>query len=120
MPVNFRLAYNNSLNIVDLFPATNINAINDNDNIMKYSTIDVTIPSVTTQQTTQTISIETTAQQVSAPVYMILNSTGEQAEMDYATINQYQVITNQLIVTRLYSWPQNNIDVTLVFKEAGV
>lgn len=120
MAVNFRLAYNDGLEIVDLFPKSNFSAIENTGNIMKYSTIDVTIPAPTSQNITQTISITTTDKQVSSPVYMILTSTGTQAEADYATINQYQVTTNQLIITRLYNFPQDSINVTLIFEEAGV
>ena len=120
MALNFRLAYNSGLEIVDLFPASSMVAIDGNDNIMKYSTIDVTIPAPTTQDTTQTIAITTTPQQVAAPVYMLLTSTGQQAQSDYGTIDQYQVTTNQLVLTRLYTWPQDSINVTLIFEEAGV
>lgn len=120
MAINFRLAYNSGLEIVDLFPNSNISAIQGIDNIMKYSTIDVTIPAPTSQDTTQIISISTTVSQVNAPVSMILTSTGTQAEIDYATITQYEVNTNQLTITRLYTWPEDSINVTLIFEEAGV
>ena len=120
MAVNFRLAYNSGLEIVDLFPASSMSAVDGNDNVMQYSTINVTIPAPTSQDVTQTISITTTTQQVAAPVYMVLTSTGAQAEADYATISQYQVTENQLTITRLYKWPQDSIDVTLIFEEAGV
>lgn len=120
MAVNFRLSYNNGFEFVDLFPKSNISAINNNENLLKYSFIDVTIPAPTSQDVTQTVSITTTPQQVSAPVYMLLTSTGDQAKADYSTIDQYQIATNQLIITRLYNWPQNSIDVTLIFEEAGV
>ena len=120
MAVNFRLAYNSGLEIVDLFPASSMAAIENNSAVMQYSTINVTIPAPTSQDITQTISITTTDKQVAAPVYMVLTSTGNQAENDYSTIDQYQVTTNQLIITRLYRWPQNSIDVTLIFEEAGV
>lgn len=120
MAINFRLAYNSGLEIVDLFPNSNMSAIQGINNIMKYSTIDVTIPAPTSQDTTQTISISTTTSQVNAPVSMILTSTGTQAEIDYATITQYEVNMNQLIITRLYTWPEDSINVTLIFEEAGV
>lgn len=120
MALNFRLAYNRGLDIVDLFPASSMDAVDGNEYVMQYSTIDVTIPAPTSQDVTQTISITTTPKQVAAPVYMFLTSTGEQAEAGYFTINQYQVTTNQLIITRLYGWPQDSINVTLVFEEAGV
>lgn len=120
MAVNFRLAYNSALEIVDLFPASSMGAVDGAENVMQYSTLNVTIPAPTSQDVTQTISITTTAQQVAAPVYMVLTSTGAQAESDYATISQYQVTENQLVITRLYNWPQDSINVTLIFEEAGV
>ena len=120
MAVNFRLAYNSGLDIVDLFPASSMAAVDGAENVMQYSTLNVTIPAPTSQDVTQTISITTTAQQVAAPVYMVLTSTGAQAESDYATISQYQVTENQLVITRLYNWPQDSINVTLIFEEAGV
>lgn len=120
MAVNFRLAYNSGLEIVDLFPASSMGAVDGAENVMQYSTLNVTIPAPTSQDVTQTISITTTAQQVATPVYMVLTSTGAQAESDYATISQYQVTENQLVLTRLYNWPQDSINVTLIFEEAGV
>lgn len=119
MAVNFRLAYNDGLDIVDLFPKSNVMSIIDNTNAMKYSTIDVAIPAPTTEVTTQTIAITTTTAQVNAPVYMFLTSTGEQAEIDYSTITQFSVSTNELELVRLYNWPQESINVTLVFKEVS-
>lgn len=119
MAVNFRLAYNDGLDIVDLFPKSNVMSIIDNTNAMKYSTIDVVIPAPTTEVMTQTIAITTTTAQVNAPVYMFLNSTGEQAEIDYSTITQFSIENNQLIITRLYNWPEESIDVTLLFKEVS-
>lgn len=120
MAVNFRLAYNSGLNIVDLFPSSNMKAVDNTDDIMQYSFINVTIPPPSNQANTQSISISTTSKQVSAPVYMFLNSSGEQAMLDYLTISQFQVTNNQLILTRLYSWPEENINVTLLFEEVGV
>lgn len=120
MAVNFRLAYNSGIEIIDLFPNSAISCVQGIDNIMQYSTINVTIPAPTSQDITQTISISTTTSQVNAPVSMILTSTGTQAEIDYATITQYEVNTNQLIITRLYTWLEDSINVTLIFEEAGV
>lgn len=120
MAVNFRLSYNSGLEFVDLFPGSSMSAVQGTDNIMSYSTIDVTIPAPATQDVTQTIAITTTDAQANAPVYMILNSTGNQSEEDYATINQFQIQTNSLVITRLYSWPKDSINVTLIFKEAGI
>ena len=51
---------------------------------------------------------------------MFLTSTGGTSLEDYLTIDQFQVQTNSLIITRLYAWPTNSIDAVLIFKEEGV
>ena len=119
MALNFRLSYNAGTQFVDLFPRTGIQGVTDAGDVLNYSTISVTIPAVLSG-TTQTISITTTETQVSAPVYMVLTSTGDQAEQDYATITQYQVQDNSLVLTRLYSFPKDSINVMLIFEEGGV
>lgn len=119
MAVNFRLEYNSGTNIVDLFPQTSLDAINISQNILSYSTIAVSIPAPTSANLTQTVPITTTDIQINSPVYMILVSSGTQAQSDYATITQYQVLENQLILTRLYNQPTGNIDVVLIFQEAN-
>ena len=120
MAIDFRLAYNSGTEIVDLFPGSDIKLVRGNENIMKYSTIEVTVPSNSAQQTTQNISITTNEKQVSAPVFMLLKSTGAQAEFDFATISQYKIEDNLLIIDRLYNFPQYDIDIVLLFEEAGV
>lgn len=120
MAVNFRLAYNNGTKYVDLFPKTSADAIVGVDNALEYTTIDVTIPAVASGTTQQTVTITTTPTQVAAPVDMVLTSTGSQALSDYGTITQFEVQTNALVITRLYSWPTDSIQVTLYFKEGGV
>lgn len=118
MPTNFRLAYNSDgLNYVDLFPKTSTNAIVDADNIYEITKLQVDIPAPSTSTLTQSITISTTPQMVAAPFRMYLVSTGEQAESDYSTITQVQVQENELIVTRLYSMPEDTITVELVFFE---
>ena len=118
MPTNFRLSYTNGIEFVDLFPSTNVAAITDADDIYQIETMDVTIPapaSGTSAPNTQTVTITTTDDMVSALFNMYLVSTGEQATKDYATISQAQVTTNQLSITRLYTMPEGSIDVVLVF-----
>lgn len=118
MPTNFRLAYNSDgLNYVDLFPRTSTNAIVDADNIYEITKLQVDIPAPSASTLTQSITISTTPQMVAAPFRMYLVSTGEQAESDYSTITQVQVQENELIVTRLYSMPEDTITVELVFFE---
>lgn len=118
MAVNFRLAYNAGNEFVDLFPRTNMEAIQTN-NTLKYSTINVTIPNPNSTNITQSITITPSTTQVNSNVYMLLNSTGSQAQQDYATITQYQVTENALIITRLYNQPSGDIEVTLLFEEGG-
>lgn len=118
MPTNFRLAYNSDgLNYVDLFPKTSTGAIIGADNIYEIVELQVDIPAPTSSTTTQTIAITTTPQMVAAPFRMYLVSTGEQAESDYSTITQAQVQTNQLVITRLYNMPEEDVTVSLVFFE---
>lgn len=115
MPTNFRLAYNAGTDYVDLFPKTSIQAITDASQVYQITTLQVTIPAVSTM--TQTITITTDSAMASSPVRMVLDSTGDQAESDYSTITQFQVNTNELVITRLYSMPTGSIDVTLIFFE---
>lgn len=117
MSTNFRLAYTNGIEYIDLFPSTSIAGIVDSDNVFEITTLEVTIPAPSTSITTQTVTISTTTAMVDAPFQVILNSTGTQAESDFATINQLQVTENQLLVTRLYSMPVDSIDVILIFFE---
>lgn len=118
MAVNFRLAYNEGLSFVDLFPQSSVQAITDTTNLFQYSTINVTIPVPTTADVSQTVAITTTTAQVNAPVEMYLVSTSDQAQSDYNTITQFSVTENQLNLTRLYEQPVGEIEVQLVFKEA--
>lgn len=118
MAVNFRLAYNSGTEFVDLFPRTNIDEI-IGGRMMSYSTISVTIPSPSSATTTQTVAITTTDNQVASPVSMMLTSTGSQAQADYATITQFEILENQLVLTRLYSQPTGSINVVLIFEEAS-
>lgn len=118
MSINFRLSYLQSVNnYVDLFLATGMQGIVDNDIALKYSTLDVTIP-VTTENI-QTISITPTNKQVQSPVEMYLLNGDQNAQDAYGTISQFQVTENSLILTRLYSLPKTEIQVRLLFKEGG-
>lgn len=119
MAVDFRLAYNNGASYTDLFPKTSLEALTDAGNILAFSTITVTIPPAAKNTLTQIITISTTPAQVNAPVLMFLNSSGKQASKDYNTITQFEVMENKLSITRLYTYPEESIDVTLVFEEGG-
>lgn len=119
MATNFRLAYTNGIEYIDLFPKTSVTAIVDAQNIYDIVQVDVNIPSPTSPALTQTVALSTTPAMVAAPFRVYLSSTGTQAESDYATINQIELQDNQLVITRLGDMPVGNIDVTLVFFEVG-
>lgn len=117
MATNFRLAYTNGIEYIDLFPKTSVTAIVDAQNIYDIVQVDVNIPAPTSPALTQTVALSTTPAMVAAPFRVYLSSTGTQAESDYATINQVEVQDNQLVITRLGDMPVGAIDVTLVFFE---
>ena len=117
MATNFRLAYTNGIEYIDLFPKTSVTAIVDAQNIYDIVQVDVNIPAPTSPALTQTVALSTTPAMVAAPFRVYLSSTGIQAESDYATINQVEVQDNQLVITRLGDMPVGAIDVTLVFFE---
>lgn len=119
MATNFRLAYTNGIEYIDLFPTTSVTAIVDAQNIYDIVQVDVNIPAPTSPTLTQTVALSTTPAMVAAPFRVYLSSTGTQAESDYATINQVEVQDNQLVITRLGDMPVGAIDVTLVFFEIG-
>lgn len=117
MATNFRLAYTNGIEYIDLFPKTSVTAIVDVQNIYDIVQVDVNILAPTSSTLTQTVALSTTPAMVAAPFRVYLSSTGTQAESDYATINQVEVQDNQLVITRLGDMPVGAIDVTLVFYE---
>lgn len=119
MATNFRLAYTNGIEYIDLFPKTSVTAIVDAQNVYDIVQVDVNIPAPTSPALTQTVALSTTPAMVAAPFRVYLSSTGTQAESDYATINQVEVQDSQLVITRLGDMPVGAIDVTLVFFEAG-
>ena len=126
MAVDFRLAYNSGIEIVDLFPQSSIEAVQGIDfdsgyeAILSYSTLNVTIPAPTTQEVTQTIPVTFDANQNNF-FYTVLVSTGAQAQSDYNTITQISTDTsnNQLVITRLYDMPQDSIEIMLIFMQGG-
>lgn len=121
MPTNFRLAYNSDgLNYTDLFPRTSMEAIINGGNSYQIVALDVDIPVPSDSSITQTIAITTTQEMVDAVFRVYLISTGDQAEQDYATITQMEVQENQLIITRLYNTPSEEITVRLLFFEKGI
>ena len=119
MATNFRLAYTNGIEYIDLFPKTSVTAIVDAQNIYDIVQVDVNIPAPTSPTLTQTVALSTTPTMATTPFRVYLSSTGTQAESDYATINQVEVRDSKLVITRLGDMPVGAIDVTLVFFEVG-
>lgn len=118
MATNFRLAYTNGIEYIDLFPKTSATAIADAQNIYNIKEVDVTIPVPTSPTLTQMIALSTTPAMVVAPFRVVFHPWNEE-DQSYATINQIEVRDNQLVVTRLGDMPTVDIPVTLIFFEAG-
>lgn len=118
MAIDVRLTYQQSQrNYVDLFPHTLVSAIADVNTEFQKVPLVVTIPP--SEELTQTIAITTDAKMPNSNFDVYLNTTGDQAKVDYSTISQLEVQANQLIVTRIYEKPTGTIEVTLVFYEKG-
>ena len=118
MALKFRLAYNEGFDYVDLFPKTNIESIEGKDNVLRYSEVSVTVPATT--EIEQTIPLTLTTAQQNAPFYVELTEVNDDTLDDYSTINQARVEGNSLILTRLVTFPKNEIKIKLRFKEVGV
>ena len=120
--MNVRMAYkSDDTTFTDLFPRSTMSAISDaGNNVLSYSTMNVTIPVPSSSETnTQIININPTGHQSTSIFYVELTSTGDQALSDYSTITQMEIQGNQLIITRLYAVPTQSINVQLIFKEGG-
>lgn len=118
MATNFRLAYLNGTEFTDLFPRTSIGGITDAVQALRFASLQVTIPATTDM--TQTITITTEAGMEDAWVEMNLVGDTDQEKADYATITQFEIQPNQLIITRLGSMPTGQIQVNLLFYMQGV
>lgn len=118
MATNFRLAYLNGTEFTDLFPRTSISGITDAVQALRFATVQATIPATTDM--TQTITITTETGMEDAWVEMNLIGDTEQEKADYATITQFEIQPNQLIITRLGSMPSDEIQVNLLFYMQGV
>lgn len=118
MATNFRLAYLNGTEFTDLFPRTSIGGITDAVQALRFATVQTTIPATTDM--TQTITITTETGMEDAWVEMNLVGDTDQEKADYATITQFEIQPNQLIITRLGSMPTGQIQVNLLFYMQGV
>ena len=118
MAVNFRFEVKEDTGeYTDLFFRSSTDAILDGQDLYYRVGLDVTIPAPDTETFVQTVPITTDAKMPDSQFYVFLTSTGEQAEKDYATINQIECQANQLLVTRLGNMPEGDINVHLVFYE---
>lgn len=115
MALNFRLSYTNGIEFVDMFPSTDVRGITDGANIYGTQVVNLTIPAVSEVPVTQTISLATTPEMVNSQFDVYLLSEGEQAVKDFSTINQIEITTNQVNITRLYVAPESDIQVALLF-----
>lgn len=118
MAINFRLSYLNGSEFTDLFQKTSIKEIKETNQLLKPIEIQVEIPA--TNDLTQVIQILTTTEMEEAWVEMNLIGNTTQEKIDYNTITQFQIQSNQLIITRLGNKPTNQIQVNLLFYTQGV
>lgn len=119
MAVNFRLSYNTGINYVDLFPSVVMQNITDGENLLKYSTLNVTIPS-DNLYVTNNIPLTLTQAQQNAPFFIFLISTGGTAQEDYNCITSAKIESNNLVLSYFYELPTNDIEILLIFLEGGV
>lgn len=117
MALNFRFAYNQGFEYVDLFPSTSVAAIKEGSIVSRQSVVNVTIPAVSDY--TQTISLSLTQEQIDSMVYMQLIDLSENDQYNYDSISQYQVTEDGLVINRLYYYPTDSIQVALIFVENG-
>lgn len=116
--IGFRLSYLNGYDFIDLFPKTSIEGISGTEQMLKINSLQLTIPATTDM--TQIIPITTENNMEKTWVEMNLIGTTEQEKNDYATITQFEIQPNQLIITRLGSMPTGQIQVNLLFYMQGV
>lgn len=110
MAENFVLEVRKQIGYDELLPSTSLEALVDG--VVKVS-IDVTIPITT--EATQTIAVgDITANLAQAPFDVYLSSGSMD---DYNTLTQVESQEGQIVITRLYSLPTNEITITLLFYE---
>ena len=120
MAIDFKLEYTNGIEYIDIFPRTKLEGIIDRgNNLYDIQLMQVTIPANTAQGYSQTISIDTSGGLENCGVQMYLLNESEQTLKDYSTIDQFQVLANQLVINRLYSYPTHDVTVELVFFKIG-
>ena len=121
MALNFRLKFKSSEDDYTIInPETEVGAIDDTENVYQIISRNLTIPVPSQSTVTQTLSFLTDSKMPESKVEMYLVSTGSGALSSYSTITQFEVKTNQVIITRLGEMPTEQITVTLMFYEKRV
>lgn len=116
---DFRLSYLNGSDFVDLFPKTSMESLIDGDNILSFIVIPVTIPvTIENIQTIPLVTSETNLEDFWVDMYLMGNTEAD--KIAYATITQYEIKQNELIITRLNKSPVSEIQVQLIFYKQGV
>lgn len=112
MALNFRLLYKTSSGYTDLFPSGNVQTLIGAESNYSIEELIVTIPAI--QNIEQNIIISTNNKMINAVTKMFLVSGDIK---DYNTISQFEVTNNNLNIIRLGTFPQQNIQIKLVFYE---
>lgn len=121
MALNFQPRYKASEEeYAELNYATNVSSVLGTENVYQIVTQNLNIPVPSGSNITQTLSFLTDSKMPESKVEMYLATAGNEAQLAYNTITQFEVRTNQVIITRLGEMPQTAIDVTLVFYEKRV
>lgn len=121
MALNFQPRYKASEEeYAELNYATNVSSVLGTEDVYQIVTQNLNIPVPSGNNITQTLSFLTDSKMPESKVEMYLTTAGNEAQLAYNTITQFEVRTNQVIITRLGEMPQTAIDVTLVFYEKRV
>lgn len=121
MALNFQPRYKASEEeYAELNYATNVSSVLGTENVYQIVTQNLNIPVPSGNNITQTLSFLTDSKMPESKVEMYLATAGNEAQLAYNTITQFEVRTNQVIITRLGEMPQTAINVTLVFYEKRV
>lgn len=121
MALNFQPRYKASEEeYAELNYATNVSSVLGTEDVYQIVTQNLNIPVPSGSNITQTLSFLTDSKMPESKVEMYLTTAGNEAQLAYNTITQFEVRTNQVIITRLGKMPQTAINVTLVFYEKRV
>ena len=116
MSKNFKLSYNDGAEYVGLYPRTEMKNIFVNGKLLKVTTVEVVVPP--TEELRQTIPFKHTISQEDSNFFVKLLGTGVEAERAYLTIDQAEVNSSGLVLTRLSKKPTTEIRIALIFQES--